>query len=318
MAYNLLITKQGGWLHLDEMLPSPPLSAEITIERQDERASSNGAIPSTVDEFCVLDDLVLTLPTRTAPWRTIAPMTTEGTIGDLTETRRRFILQRGGRKAYLVVSEFDEDAGDVTTLRFDEGIDFSTKEGDTLSGLRCSYYMDLQDVEFVGRVKANWKVECAEGFFRYTYIYDVMRQEIGQPASWSDVLRMRPDADNELSQVMNKEIFVTQAWEEVSRDLLNMGIRHNLIIPNGSTLLRDAVVYKTLLNLVMFQNLSVPSSFLGQGEDFMMHMERNISKALGQLAMPVDEDEDGEILANGQSQHRRQVWFRGRRAQRNA
>jgi hypothetical protein len=316
MAYNLLITNQGGWLHLDEALPSQPTSASLSLSVVDSKASSSGGFPAIVGETCVVDDLLLVLPERQAPWRTITPTSTAGTAGDMTAPLRRFLLNRGGRKRFLRPSEADVEDGDVTNIRFDEGIDFTVRAGDTLCGLRCSYYVDLEGVGFVGRIKGEWRVVTAEGTFRYTYIYDVMRQEIGQPATWSDVIRVRPDADNELSQIPDKESFVSQAWEEVTRDLYNMGIRHNLIIPNGSTILRDAVVTQTLLNLTMYQNLSVPSSFIGQGEDYMMHLERKVSKTLGQFFVPVDENQDGDITRSDETKGRRQVWFRGRRTTR--
>lgn len=318
MAYNLLIAGQGGWLHLDEALPRQPDSATITLTVVDQKASSDGSFPTVTGATCAVDDLVLTLPDRTAPWRTIAPTATAGTIGDLLAPRRRFLLNRAGRRLYLRASEAEGDGSDVTLLRFDEGIDFSVKAGDTLSGVRCSYQVDLDGIGFVGRVKADWRVVCGSEVFLFTYLYDVMRQEIGQPATWADVLRVRPDADNELSQIPNKEVFVEQAWEEVSRDLYNMGIRHNLIVPNGSTVLRDATVTQCILNLVMYQNLSVPSSFIGQGEDYMMHLERKVSKTLGQFFLPVDEDQDGKITLADRSTTRRQVWFRGRRLTRSA
>jgi hypothetical protein len=316
MAYNLLITNQGGWLHLDEALPAQPLSATLTLSVVDSKASSTGGFPSIVNEPCVVDNLVMTLPDRQAPWRSIVPTITAGAIGDLTTPNRRLLLNRGGRKRYLRASEADDDGTDVTSIRFDEGLDFTVRAGDTLSGLRCSYYVDIDGIGFVGRLKGEWRVVTPDGVSRYTYIYDVMRQEIGQPATWADILRVRPDADNELSQVPNKEIIVTQAWEEVVRDLYNMGIRHNLIIPNGSTILRDAVVTQTILNLTMYQNLSVPESFIGQGEDYMMHLERKVSKTLGQFFVPVDENQDGEITKSDETKGRRQVWFRGRRATR--
>lgn len=318
MAYNLLITNQGGWLHLDEALPRPPDSATITLAVVDQKASSQGSFPTVVDDVCVLDDLVLTLPDRQAPWRTIVPTATAGTIGDLSAPRRRLLLDRGGRRVYLRPSEADDDGTDVTSLRFDEGIDFTVRAGDELEGIRCSYYVDLDGISFVGRIKAEWRVVCGSEVFRYTYLYDVMRQEIGQPATWADVLRVRPDADNELSQVPNKEVLVEQAWEEVARELYNMGIRHNLIIPNGSTVLRDATVMQCILNLTMYQNLSVPSSFVGQGEDYMMHLERKVSKTLGQFFLPVDEDQDGLLTSSDEQKTRRQVWFRGRKLTRRA
>jgi hypothetical protein len=314
VAYNLLITKQGGWLHLDEPLEDQPSEATVTVSVVDSKFSSFGAFPSIVNQPCTLDDLVLTLPDRAAPWRTVVPSSTAGDVGDLTETRRRFVLNRGGRRSFLRVSEYDLNIdGDVTSIRFDEGIDFSVKAGDTLKGVRCSYYVDLDGIEFVGRIKADWRVVVNGRAMYFSYIYDCMRQALGQPATWADVLSIRPDADNELSQVPNKERFVTQAWEEVARDLYNMGIRHNLIIPNGSTILRDATVLQTVYNLVMYQNLSIPQSFIGQGEDYTMHLERKISKTLGQFLVPVDENQDGKITPTDEQKSRRQVWFRGRR-----
>lgn len=315
MAHNLLITRQGGWIHLDEKLPAQPVSAKVSFQEVTMVAASQAPFPALGTQNAIVDDLVLTLPDRQHPWRTIQPATTTGTVGNLLAPRRRFLLDRGGRALYVRVSEYDTDgAGDVTNLRIDEGINFSVKDGDTLSGVRCSYYVDLTGIEFIGTVKVDWEVTMPDGKVRiFSYTYDVMRQELGQPATWADVLRVRPDADNELSQVPDKEVIVEQAWEEIARDLYNMGIRHNLVVQDGSTVLRDAVVLQTILNLTMHQNLTIPQSYIGQGEDYSMHLERKISKALGQFFPPIDTNQDGTLTSSDNLGPRRQVWFRGRR-----
>jgi hypothetical protein len=315
VGHNLLITGQGGWLHLDEPLREPPVSATVSLRLVEEKRASNGAFMPLFNEPCVLDDVRFVLPERLSPWRSVEPVSTSGLVGDLTDPRRRLLFLRGGRRLYLTPNEFDVDGnGDVVLLRFDEGIDVSARAGDTLSGIRCSYYVDLDGIDFVGRVQADWQVTLGSGETkRFTHVYDCMRQEIGQPATWRDVLAIRPDADNEMSQVKDKESLVRRAWEQVVERLQSLGIWHNLVIPDGSTSLRDAVVAQTILNMVMHQNLTVPEAFAGQGDYYIQHLERGIQAPLSSFSMPIDGDQDGEIRPGEVDRAARQVWFRGNR-----
>ena len=316
MAYNLLIARQGGTLHLDEMLPERPASALLTLTEVDRVASSTAPFPAVTDAVCTVDDFIAELPARISPWKTIAPTTNSGTVGDLTDKRRRLLLNRGGRRLYLVPNEVDTEPGDVVSLlRFDEGVDCTVKDGDLLCGVRCSYEVSLTGIEFVGRIQAYWTVTGVSGtVYRFTHVYDSMRQEVGQPASWQDVLDLRPDADNELSQFASKEVFVRKAWDDICTQLRTYGVLHNLVIPNGSTALRDAVVYQTISNLFLFQNLAIPETFIGQGDDYQMHLERKIASYLSTFYMPVDYNQDGTFEESKEEKPVKQHWFRGRRS----
>lgn len=313
-TYNVLLYQQGGTLYLDEPLPDQPSSCTITIEALDSRTLEQigGTFVDVLDEAADVDDLVLTLPAKAAPWRTISPTDTAGTIGDMTAYGRRFLLNRGGRKMWVRVSEFDTDGTDVTEIRFDEGIDFALKTGDALKGVRCSYDVDWGDVSstFVGRVKATWKVTISGTVHTIVKIYDVVKQVLYCPATWSDLLRMRPDADNELSRTLNKEGLIQQAWEDIVRDLDNMGIRHNLIIPDGSTVLRDATVIQCLINLTQYQGLSTPEGYIGQTDDYTDRLESKKQAILGKFALPVDLNQDGQLSEKEQFGTKRQTWFR--------
>ena len=104
-AYNVLLFQQGGTLYLDETLPGQPSSCTITLSGVDsESLSSLGAGMTEVqDEDCVVGDLVLTLPAKSAPWKVVAPSDSAGTIGDMTAEGRRFLLNRGGRTRWVRV-----------------------------------------------------------------------------------------------------------------------------------------------------------------------------------------------------------------------
>jgi len=312
--YNVLIYQQGGTLHLDEVLPDQPTAATITITTLAGQALST--IHSSFDDVsaaaCTLDNLVLTLPAKSQPWKTVAPSGTAGTIGDMTAEGRRFLLNRGGRKLYVKVSEFDTALGAVTEVRFDEGIDFSLKVGDTLKGIRVSYAVDWSDVtdDFTGRVMATWRVTVGGVVYPFRRIYDVVRQTLHCPATWADVVRLRKDADNELSQVKDKESLVRQAWDEIVRDLYASGIRHNLVVQDGSTVLRDATVIQTIRNAVFHQSLPIPPGYIGQAEDYIKMLERDRSSILGVFRPAIDEDQDGTVQTNEVAQSPRRVWFR--------
>jgi hypothetical protein len=92
-----------------------------------------------------------------------------------------------------------------------------------------------------------------------------------------------------------------------------MGIRHNLIIPDGNTVLRDVTVLGCIRNLVLFQGLSIPESYIGQGEKYIDTLEGNRARFLGSLKMPVDLNEDGSLNQSEVAGAKRQVWFRRNR-----
>lgn len=316
-AYNVLLFQQGGTLVLDEPLPAQPTEATVSITALDSKglAVVDGSFADITDAVCTVDNLVLTLPVKQAPWKVVVPTGTAGTIGDMTDPGRRFLLNRGGRKIWVRVSEFDTSGANVTEVRFDEGIDFALKAGDTLSGVRVSYVVNWGAVtsSFTGQVKATWKVKVNGVFRTYVKIYDVVRQILEQPATWADVLKLRPDADDQLSQVANKENFVSQAWSDVVRDLYGMGIRYNLVIQDGNTILKDVTVLQCVRNLVLFQGLSIPDGYIGQGDDYVATLEQNRARYLGSLKVVVDSDEDGQITTAEATAPKRQVWFRRNR-----
>jgi hypothetical protein len=316
-AYNVLIYQQGGTLYLDEALPAQPSAATISVTALDARGMAlvDGSFSDITDAACTLDNLVLTLPAKTPPWKVVVPTATAGTIGDMAGEGRKFLLNRGGRKQWMRVSEFDTSGATVTEVRFDEGIDFALKAGDTLKGVRVSYNVDWSGSSstFTGQVKVTWKVTVNGVVQPFVRIYDVVKQVLDQPATWADVLDLRSDADDQLSQVPNKERFVAQAWRDVVRDLYSMGIRHNLIIPDGNTVLKDVTVLQCLRNLVMFQGLSIPDGYIGQADDYIETLATSRAAYLGSLKIAMDQDEDGSISASELMAPKRQAWFRRNR-----
>lgn len=323
-TYNVLLFQQGGTLYLDEALPDQPSLCTVTITQLDGQALSqiDSSFTDIEDEACDVADLVVVLPAKSAPWKLVTPTSYTGDIGDMTEEGRKFLLNRGGRKQWLRVSEYDvtvvegvDPEPDVTTLtelRFDQGIDYNLKAGDTLKDVRCSFEVDWSAVtsDFVGRVKAVWSVTVGDVVRKITKIYDVVRQFLFPPATWQDVLELRPDADNELSQVPNKEVLVVKAWQDIVADLDTMGIRHNLIVADGSTVLRDATVIRCLINLVQHQNLPTPTGYIGQTDDYVDWLAAEKARILGKLQIPIDEDQDGNISVPEANKTKRQSWWR--------
>jgi hypothetical protein len=188
------------------------------------------------------------------------------------------------------------------------------RAGDTAKGIRVSYTVDWSAVTdtFVGQVKAIWKVTVGGVVQKVVKVYDVVKQVLPQPATWADVLALRPDADTQLAHIQDKERLVTQAWQTVVHDLYTMGIRHNLVIQDGSTTLRDATVLQTLYNLTAHSGLPVPRSYDGQGEAYMDGLRRDRERAYSMLQMPVDDNEDGVISRHEKDINRRAIFFRSR------
>lgn len=299
---NELIYQAGGTLYLDEPFEAQPSAATITITTLGNLALST--IDSSFSDISAaavtdVDDLVLTLPATNRGARVISPSATAGTIGDLTSSTYRLLINRGGRKYWVKVAEFDTSGSDVTSFRVDEGLDFDLKAGDTAKGVRIYHTVDWSSVtdDFTGRVKAHWAVTVNGVVQNIVKIYDVVRQVLKQPATWSDVLARRPDADNQSSEVRDKEKLVRTAWEDIVQFLYNRGIRHNLIVGDGATTLRDATVIQTLYNLTLHQSLPVPLSYSGQGDIYLEELKRERTNMLSQLMMPLDGDEDFAISA---------------------
>lgn len=324
--YNVLLFRQGGTLYLDEALPGQPSACTITLTSLNTNSltSLGGGFVDVQDEECDVWDLVVALPAKSPPWKTVVPTSTTGTIGDMTAEGRRFLLNRGGRKRWVRVSEFDVGRTEVidiegthiidivTELRFDEGIDFALKVGDALKDVRCSYNVDWSGVtgDFVGRVKATWKVTVEGTVLTFVKVYDVVRQILFCPATWSDVLKLRPELDNEISQVADKEKLVIQAWEDIVVALGSMGIRHNLIVPDGSTILRDATVRQCIINLTQYHGLMTPAGYIGQTDDYIEMLEASKGAILNKFILPVDNDQNGLLSEQEQYGTKRQVWFR--------
>lgn len=311
---NELIYQQGGTLHLDEKWPSQPTAATVTIRTlaNKELSTVHASFDDIEDEVCDFDDLVLSLPSSNAGAKLVSPLSTAGTISALTAPNYRLLINRGGRLYYPQVAEYDTGGGAVDSIRFDDAIPFAIKAGDTASGIRVSYTVDWSTVTstFVGQVKAVWSVTVGGVVNKVVKIYDVVKQVLMQPATWSDVLALRPDADTQLAHIADKERLVTQAWQTVVHDLYTMGIRHNLIVQDGSTTLRDATVYQTLYNLTAHAGLPVPISYSNQGQSYLDNLRRDRERAYSLLQFPVDDNEDGAITRTESKVSRRGIFFR--------
>ena len=82
-TYNVLLYRQGGTLYLDEPLPDQPSACTVSITQLDGNglADLGGGFANISDVAATIDNLVLTLPAKASPWRTVAPTATAGTIG---------------------------------------------------------------------------------------------------------------------------------------------------------------------------------------------------------------------------------------------
>lgn len=314
---NELIYQAGGMLVLDEPFLAQPSSATLTLLTMQGTALSNlGAGFADVDEESAdVDNLILEMPATNAGAKVVVPTDTTGTIGDLTAPGYRMLINRGGRRHYSAVSEYDTSGADVTSIRFDPGLPFALKADDEVFGLRVSFDVDWSAVTstFVGKIQGIWRVTVDGLVYVVARVYDVVKQTLPQPATWADVLDLRPDAQEHMSNVPNKETLVTKAWETVVQDLFSLGIRHNLVIQDGSTTLRDAVVFQTIYNLSVHQNLPVPRSFENQGDLYLDRLTRDKDRCLGQLSFPVDENQDGVISPSEIDRNRKAVYFRSTR-----
>ena len=314
-----LVYHQGGTLQLDESFTSQPIAATITIRTLDNKVLSSlgGAFADIEDVACDLDDLVLTFPATNEQARVLSPTATAGgTIPTMTSPGYRLLINRGGRIYFTQVNEFDTEVvlGDlvVSSVRLDSPIPFALKVGDTGRGIRVAYTVDWDAVtsDFSGQVKATWKVTVDGEVRKIVRIYDVVKQVLFQPADWADVLALRPDADTQLSHVADKEALVTAAWNAVKQDLYTLGIRHNLIMTDEATTLRDAVVLQCLYNLTLHSGLPVPASYNGLGDAYLDRLQRERERAMSLLQMPVDENEDEIISVQEKNINRRSVFFR--------
>ena len=314
--YNLLIYQQGGTLYLDEPFEAQPTAATITIRTLDNEVLSteHSTLTDIEDETASVSNLVLMLPALNKNAKVIAPSATAGTIPTLTDPKLRLLIESGGRKQYVKVSEYYTSGANVTSFRIDNGLDFDLPVGATAKAIRVSYAVDWSAVtsEFVGRVKAEWKVTVGGIIQKVVQIYDVVKQVLKQPATWADVINRRPDIDNQMSEVKNKEALVTQAWEDLIQEMYTLGIRYNLVIQDGSTLLRDATVLQCIINLVIHHSLSIPLNYESQGDMYIENLRRSKNAILGGFTLPIDSNQNGSIETSEEQEGHRQVWLRSR------
>jgi hypothetical protein len=339
---NVLVVQQGGLLVLDEPFDAQPSAATVTITTLGNQALTtlHSSFTALEDETCNVSNMVLTLPASNRGAKLFTPTATAGIVDAMTSPGYQLLIQRGGRNYYARVGEYDVAAAgggggggggggsghahghngngsnlNVTSFMLDEGVDFAIKAGDTAVGVRLSYDVDwsaVTDDQFVGQVQALWKVTVNGRVQRIRRVYDVVRQVLTRPATWADVLARRPDADENMSQVRDKEKLVETAWEDVVRELYNLGIRHNLIVPNTSTALRDATVLQVILNLSIHQALPVPPAFMTQPDVYLDNMRAERSKTLSMLAMPIDDNQDMVITPRELASNRRAINLRGK------
>lgn len=309
---NELIFQAGGTLVLDEPWAAQPSEATFTLLTMQGQALSalGGGFTDISEEDATVDDLQITFPATNHGAKVITPSATAGTVGDITSNGYCLLIDRGGRKYWQMVSEYDLSGDDISSIRFDSGLPFALKVGDKGYGVRVSYAVDFSSVtsDYTGQLQAIWRVTVDGTVHVVKRIYDLVKQTLQQPATWADVLVLRPDAADHLSNIPNKEALVTKAWETVIQELYDLRIRHNLIVPDGSTYLRDAVVSQTIYNMVIHNDLPAPRIYENQGDAYLDRLLREKDKNLGRLSIPVDANQDS-IISPSETRSRRAVFF---------
>lgn len=304
---NQLVAQQGGLLVLDETFDDQPSAATLTLTTLDNQPLStiDATFTDIEDEICDISDMVMTMPATNRGAKLFAPSATAGTVDDMTSLGYQLLLLRGGRKYFARVGEYDVAHGDVTSFMLDEGVDFAFKAGDLAKGVRVAYDTDWSAVTndtFVGSVQALWKVTVGGRVIRIRRVYDVVKQVLLRQATWADVLARRPDADENMSGVRDKEKLVQTAWDDVVRELYALGIRHHLLIPNTNTSLRDATVAQCILNLTQHQSLPVPNAFMTQPDVYLDTLRMDRQKAIAGLgSTPMDKNQDMIISTREQN-----------------
>lgn len=317
---NILVYQAGGRLVLDEPFRGQPSAATVTLETLDgqpltELGSGFAAIANVPAAFSTLS---LTLPGTTLRQRNIAPSATAGYVAgvdDLTDPGYALLVNRGGRLEHVCASEYTVSGSNITALRFDDGLDYALTAGDTAKGVRVQYDVDWSSVtaKFVGQIQATWKITVNGRVHVVKRIYDVVRQVLHCPAKWADVRNLRADVDQQTSNIQNKEAHVLTAWENVQEELRNRDAYHNLIVPHGSYALRDAVVYRCLINLAAHQSLNVPPDYVGGLAEYVDWLEDQKGRALGPLTIFLDKNEDGKLSENELVGARGPIMLRGKR-----
>ena len=309
-----LVYQQGGTLYLDEKFEAQPSAVTITLRTMGNDALSTlGTGFSDVEAVsATAESLSMTLAATNEGAKEVAVSADSGTptTGMLDYSYRHLVENAEGRQAWPRVSGRTLDGGDVNKLIFDEGIPFDISAGDTAKSIRCSYAVNWSSVTatFNGRVQALWKVTVAGEVRKIKKIYDIVKQEFVQPAEWADVLARYPELSAKTGRRFDFERTVRQAWEDILRELSAMGVRANLIIPEGDYSLRDATVFQCLANLG--RSGIVPRVFDDSPEDYIELMEQEKQGALGQLTQFVDDDEDESLEYDEEDRARRAVWFR--------
>lgn len=312
--YNLLIYQQGGTLYLDEPFEAQPSAATITIRTLDNQVLStiDSSFDDIEDEAATVENLVLTLPAVNKGAKVITPSATAGSIPTLTDPHLRLLIETGGRKLFVKVSEYYTSGANVTSIKIDSGVDFDIAANATAKVIRVKYAVDWSTVtsEFVGRVKAEWKVTVNSVVHKVVQLYDIVKQVLKQPATWANVVTRRPDVDKQITELKDKEAVVRQAWEDIIQELFAIGVRHNLVIQDSSTILRDVTVLQCLINLTIHHDLPIPSNYESQGDMYLETLYRAKSKIMSSFSMPIDDNQNSIIEDDEEKNQRRQIWLR--------
>tara|TARA_Y100001973_G_C5194480_1_gene333261 strand:- start:877 stop:1821 length:945 start_codon:yes stop_codon:yes gene_type:complete len=309
-----LVYQQGGTLFLDEKFEAQPSAVTITL-----RTLGNDALSTLGTGFSDVENvsataeslsMVLAATNEGAKEVVVSSDSGTPTSGMLDYSYRLLVENAEGRQAWPRVSGRTFSGSDVNKLIFDEGLPFDVSVGDTAKSVRCSYAVNWSSVTatFNGRIQALWKVTVNGEVKKVKKVYDIVKQEFVQPAEWADVLSRYPELSTKTGRRFDFERTVRQAWEDILRELMAMGVRANLVIPESDYSLRDATVFQCLANLG--RSGIVPRVFDASPEEYIDLMEQEKQSALGQITQFVDDDEDEALETEEEDRARRTVWFR--------
>ena len=310
---NYLIYQQGGTLYLDEKWEAQPSAVTITL-----RTLGNDALSTLGTGFsdveaasATAETLSLTMAVTNEDAKQVTVSATSGTptSGIMDENYRLLVVSADGRQWWPRVSGRTLDGSNVTQLVFDEGIPFDITAGDLAKSVRCSYAVNWSSVtsDFKGRIQAIWKVTVGGEVKTVKKVYDIVKQELVQPAEWSDVLSRFPELSAKTGRRFDYERVVEQAWQDIQRELFAMNVRTNLVIPESDYSLRDATVYQALSNLGRAG--VVPRVFEDKPDDYIDLMEQERIAGLGQVSTFVDDDEDESLEESEEGRSRLAVWM---------
>ena len=312
-----LVYRQGGTLTLDERFEAQPSSCTITIRTlQDDVLSTISGLSNVEAASATVETLDLTLAATAKGARQITVSTGSGTgvSSLLTPGFRLLIVDTTGRKQWATVNGVTTSAGVPTILYIDEGVDFALAAGAKAYSVRCSYAVDWSAVTstYVGEVKVKWVATVGGVATTRVKIVDIVKQELAAPAVWADILDLRPDADEQMSRVKDKDRLLRVAWEHLTRQMRNMGVYHNLIVTDGTSGLRDAHVYETLLLLTRHQGLTPPLETTKELYEDDLVRDRDAA-LFGLRHMAVDADEDEAIADDERDVNYGVMFFRRKR-----